>query len=44
MHEEKLVTSGIYVGDDLETYLAAARASGKQNITIFDKPVRKIVA
>src|ERR1700728_2733061 len=24
---EKLVTSGIYVGDDLETYLAAARAS-----------------
>jgi nickel-dependent lactate racemase len=41
---EKLVTSGIYVGDDLETYLAAARASGKQNITTFDKPVRKIVA
>jgi nickel-dependent lactate racemase len=42
--EEKLVTSGIYVGDDLETYLAAARASSKQNITTFDKPVRKIVA
>jgi nickel-dependent lactate racemase len=42
--EEKLVTSGIYVGDDLETYLAAARTSGKQNITTFDKPVRKIVA
>jgi nickel-dependent lactate racemase len=43
-HEEKLVTSGIYVGDDLETYLAAARASREQNITTFDKPVRKIVA
>ena len=42
--EEKLVTSGIYVGDDLETYLAAARASREQNITTFDKPVRKVVA
>lgn len=41
---EKLVTSGIYVGDDLETYLAAARASREQNITTFDKPIRKIVA
>jgi nickel-dependent lactate racemase len=41
---EKLVTSGIYVGDDLETYFAAARASRAQNITTFDKPVRKIVA
>ncbi|MGA9718770.1 MAG: lactate racemase domain-containing protein [Acidobacteriaceae bacterium] len=42
--DEKLVTSGIYVGDDLETYLAAARASRAQNITTFDKPVKKIVA
>src|SRR5882757_7777834 len=41
---EKLVTSGIYVGDDLDTYLAAARASREQNITTFDKPVKKIVA
>jgi nickel-dependent lactate racemase len=41
---EKLVTSGIYVGDDLETYLAAARASRKQNVMTFDKPVQKIVA
>ncbi len=41
---EKLVTSGIYVGDDLETYLAAARASRVQNITTFDRPVRKVVA
>jgi nickel-dependent lactate racemase len=40
----KLVTSGIYVGDDLETYLAAARASREQNITTFDRPVRKVVA
>jgi nickel-dependent lactate racemase len=41
---EQLVTSGIYVGDDLETYLQAARASRGQNITVFDTPVRKIVA
>ncbi len=40
----RLVTSGIYVGDDLETYLEAARASREQNITLFGKPVRKIVA
>jgi nickel-dependent lactate racemase len=42
--EEKLVTSGIYVGDDLETYLAAARASREQNIITLDKPLRKVVA
>ncbi|MCC5844411.1 MAG: DUF2088 domain-containing protein [Verrucomicrobia bacterium] len=42
--ENKLVTSGVYVGDDLETYLEAARASRAQNITVFDKPVQKIVA
>ncbi len=40
----RLVTSGIYVGDDLETYLEAARASREQNVTMFDRPVRKIVA
>src|SRR5260221_13898930 len=40
----KLVTSGIYVGDDLETYLQAARASKRQNITVFEEPVKKIVA
>jgi nickel-dependent lactate racemase len=39
-----LVTSGIYVGDDLETYLEAARRSRAQNITVFDKPIKKIVA
>lgn len=41
---QKLVTSGIFVGDDLETYLEAARLSREQNIMIFDKPIRKIVA
>lgn len=42
--ENRLVTSGIYVGDDLDTYLDAARASRAQNITTFDKPIRKVVA
>ena len=40
----RLVTSGIYVGDDLETYLLAARRSRQQNITLFERPVKKIVA
>lgn len=42
--QNKLVHSGIYVGDDLETYLMAARRSREQNITRFDKPVKKVVA
>jgi nickel-dependent lactate racemase len=42
--DNKLVTSGLFVGDDLETYLAAARRSREQNITIFDKPIKKVVA
>jgi nickel-dependent lactate racemase len=39
----ELVTTGLHVGDDLETYLAAARQSRAQNITVFDEPVRKMV-
>jgi nickel-dependent lactate racemase len=42
--ENKLVISGLYAGDDLDTYLQAARRSREQNITVFDKPVKKIVA
>ena len=41
---EKLVTSGIFVGDDLETYLEAARLSREQNIIVFEKPLKKVVA
>ena len=40
---DELVHTGVYVGDDLETYLAAARQSREQNITVFDEPVEKIV-
>lgn len=39
----ELVHTGVFVGDDLETYLGAARQSREQNITVFDKPVKKIV-
>lgn len=42
--ENRLVTSGLFIGDDLETYLQAARLSREQNITVFDRPVKKIVA
>ena len=38
-----LVHTGLYVGDGLETYLAAARQSRDENITVFDEPVAKIV-
>jgi nickel-dependent lactate racemase len=42
--QSQLVHTGVYVGDDLETYLMAARASRAQNITTFEQPVKKIVA
>ena len=40
---DQLVHTGVYVGDDLETYLGAARQSREQNMTLFDVPVQKIV-
>jgi nickel-dependent lactate racemase len=39
----ELVHTGLYVGDDRETYLEAARQSQRQNITILDKPLTKVV-
>lgn len=41
--QNELVHTGVFVGDDLETYLAAARQSREQNITVFDEPVKKII-
>jgi nickel-dependent lactate racemase len=40
----QLVHTGVFVGDDLETYLQAARLSRSVNITTFEKPIKKIVA
>jgi nickel-dependent lactate racemase len=42
--QNQLVHTGVFVGDDLETYLQAARRSREVNIATFDKPVKKIVA
>jgi len=42
--QNKLVVCGLYVGDDVDTYLDAARASRALNITRLDKPIKKIVA
>lgn len=40
---DQLVHTGVYVGDDLETYLGAARQSREENITMLDEPIDKIV-
>ncbi len=39
----QLVHTGFHAGDDLDTYLAAARQAREQNITILDEPLRKVV-
>lgn len=41
--EGKLNHTGLYVGDNINTYLKGAEASFKQNITIV-KPLKKVVA
>ncbi len=41
--QDELVQTGLYVGDDPETYLEAARQSLKQNITVLDEPLEKVV-
>ena len=38
-----LTHTGVHVGDDLETYLAAARQAREQNITALDEPLKKVV-
>jgi nickel-dependent lactate racemase len=39
----ELTHTGVFVGDDLETYLAAARQAREQNITMLDEPLSKVV-
>lgn len=41
--KDQLIHTGVYVGDDLDTYLQAALQSREQNITTFDEPLRKVV-
>lgn len=38
-----LVHTGLHIGDDLETYLSAAKQSRQQNITVLDEPLDKVV-
>ena len=39
----RLAHTGFFAGDDLETYLAAARQAREQNITALDEPLAKVV-
>jgi nickel-dependent lactate racemase len=39
-----LAHSGFFAGEDVDTYLEAARLSRAQNVTIVDEPIRKMVA
>ena len=39
----QLTHTGVFVGDDLETYLAAARQARDENITVLDQPLKKVV-
>src|SRR3990172_904228 len=41
--EDELVHTGLHVGDDLDTYLEAARQSRAENITVLDEPLAKVV-
>ena len=40
---DNLVHTGVYVGDDLDTYLEAAKQSRDENITVFEEPLEKVV-
>jgi hypothetical protein len=39
----ELVHTGIHIGDDVETYLVAARQSRQQNITVLDEPLERVI-
>lgn len=39
----ELVHTGFHAGDDLDTYLGAAKQAREENITILDEPLEKIV-
>ncbi|QDU97316.1 lactate racemase domain-containing protein [Lignipirellula cremea] len=39
----RLVHTGYHAGDDLETYLSAARQAREQNINVLDEPLSKVV-
>ena len=38
-----LVIRGLFIGDDIQAFKAAAELSLKVNFTVFDKPLRKVI-
>lgn len=42
-HEGELHTTGMYIGEDTGTYLAAARYTKEHTIHVFDKSLKKVV-
>lgn len=38
-----LDTTGLYIGDDTETYVKAARYARKNTVHMFNKPIKKVV-
>lgn len=41
--EGRLVTRGLFIGDDHETFYRAAALSARVNITLLDEPLQKVV-
>lgn len=41
--ENNLKTTGLYIGEDVETYVKAARYSRGKTVFMFEKPIKKVV-
>jgi nickel-dependent lactate racemase len=42
-NEGELLTTGLYVGEDTQTYITAAKYARKHTIHVFEKPLQKVV-
>jgi nickel-dependent lactate racemase len=42
-HEGELRTTGLYVGEDMQTYFTAARYAREHTIHVFEKPLQKVI-
>lgn len=40
---DDLETTGLYIGDDINTYLNAANYARKETVHMFDKPIKKVI-
>lgn len=41
--EGRILTTGLYIGDDVQTYVKAAQYAQENTVHIFDKPLQKVV-